>query len=242
MEFVKTFTNSLMEVPEVISADAKAPEKLDVHRLKAEQQATLASPRRRYGPPARGLFVLLDLVYGKRRTLSKFKVLEVVARVPYQAWEHVSYVAVTHRYSRPMFARRIFERVAESRAQQDNEQWHLLILEELVDESGRREGFIKFRVFPQVLAFVYYHLSWLLYAMRPKWSYRLNADFEDHAEHEYALFVDESPDLELVPYEGLFADSYGRFDTRADLFRQIGHDERVHKQESLARMADARFR
>jgi hypothetical protein len=32
------------------------------------------------------------------------------------------------------------------------------------------------------------------------------------------------------------------FESLADLFRQIGHDERVHKQESLAQMRQAHFR
>jgi ubiquinol oxidase len=218
------------------------PPKLGRHQLRIEQQRTLATPRRNYGPLARGLFALLDVIYGRPRTLSKFKVLEVVARVPYQAWEHVAYVAVTHRYSRPTFARRIFERVHESRDQQDNEQWHLLILEELVDRSGRRENFVRYRLLPQALAFVYYQLSWLLYVLHPAWSYALNADFEDHAEHEYALFVEEHPELDDEPYEGQFAEEYGRFATLSDLFRQIGHDERVHKHESLARMGDPRFR
>lgn len=218
------------------------PPKLTPEELRTEQVRTLASGRRRYGLAARALFALMDLAYGRDRSLSKFKVLEVVARVPYQAWEHVAYVAVTHRYSRPRFARRIFERVHRSRVQQDNEQWHLLILEELVDEEGRREGFLRFRVLPQLLAFTYYHLSWLLYVIRPAWSYGLNADFEDHAEHEYALFVQEHPELEDIPYDGLFADEYGHFRSRADLFRQIGHDERWHKQESLDLLAEPRFR
>jgi len=166
---------------------AGSPPKLAPERLRAEQEATLATPRRRYGPAARALFVLLDVVYGKPRSLSKFKVLEVIARVPYQAWEQVAYVAVTHRYSRPTFARRIFDRVGESRAQQDNEQWHLLILEDLVERSGKRENFVRYRLFPQLIALVYYHLSWALYVISPAWSYALNVDFEDHAEHEYAL-------------------------------------------------------
>lgn len=218
------------------------PPKLTSDQLRAEQAVTLAAPRRRYGPAARLLFALLDLLYGRPRTLSKFKVLEVVARVPYQAWESVAYVAVTHRYSRPTFARRIFERVNESREQQDNEQWHLLILEELVETSGKRESFFLYRVIPQALAFGYYQLSWLLYALNPRWSYGLNADFEDHAEHEYALFVGENPGFEDRPYEGLFVEEYGRFDSIGDLFRQIGHDERVHKEESLVRMDEPRFR
>ncbi len=232
------FTNGAEEAR---SSPTGPPPKLTAPDLKAEQAVTMASPRRRYGPAARVLFTLLDLLYRRSRTLSKFKVLEVVARVPYQAWENVAYVAVTHRYSRPTFARRIFERVHESWEQQDNEQWHLLILEELVEASGKRESFLRYRVVPQALAFAYYQLSWLLYALNPRWSYGLNADFEDHAEHEYALFVHETPELENRPYDGLFVDEYGHYESVADLFRQIGHDERVHKQESLDRMDEPRF-
>ena len=77
--------------------------------LKIEQENTLKSPRRNYGLLARGLFVTLDLFYGKKRTLSKFKVLEVIARVPYQSWEHVAYIAMTHTYGEPHFARRVFD-------------------------------------------------------------------------------------------------------------------------------------
>lgn len=220
----------------------EGPAKLTPEDLRTEWEATLSQPRRRYSKAAQSLFVLLDVVYGRPRSLSKFKVLEVIARVPYQAWEHVAYVAVTHRYSRPTFARRIFERVSESRDQQDNEQWHLLILEDLVERSGKRENFVRYRLFPQVIAMAYYYLSWFLYVLQPAWSYRLNADFEDHAEHEYAEFVQENPALDETPYDGPFVEEYGAYATLGDLFRQIGHDERVHKQESLARMAEPRFR
>ncbi len=183
----------------------------------------------------------MDLVYGKKRTFKKFKVLEVIARVPYQAWEHVAYIAITHTYEKPDFARRIFDVVQESRAQQDNEQWHLLILEELIHKRGTRENFFLYRLLPQLAAFAYYHLSWLLYVIKPALSYSLNADFEDHAEHEYMRFVAENPDLEERPFESSFTAEYGDFKSLADLFRQIGYDERIHKEESLARIAQARF-
>ena len=209
--------------------------------LKREQERTLARPRLRYGVPARLLFLTFDLLYGRKRTLTKFKILEVVARVPYQAWEHAAYIAITHKYASPDFARRIHERVQESRAQQDNEQWHLLILEEQVQKQGVRERFVLDRLVPQLLAFAYYQLSWLLYVVRPAWSYRLNAHFEDHAEHEYMHFVAENPDLEAPPFESIFEDDYGRFASLADLFRRIALDEREHMQESLDRIAEARF-
>jgi hypothetical protein len=209
--------------------------------LREQQQRTLASPRRRYAIAARMLFVSMDLLYGRKRSLAKFKVLEIVARVPYQAWEQVAYITLTHRYNRLHFARRVFERVNESRAQQDNEQWHLLIIQELLDEGEEPDRLIRHRLVPQAIAFAYYQLSVLLFIVRPKWSYRLNADFEDHAEHEYARFVDENPRLSQRPYDGVFAEDYGRFASLADLFRQIGHDERIHKLESLERMSQPRF-
>jgi ubiquinol oxidase len=92
-----------------------------------------------------------------------------------------------------------------------------------------------------MLAFAYYQLSWFLYAVRPAWSYQLNADFEDHAEHEYALLVTEHPEWEGERFESGFAEDYASVTTVADLFRQISYDERAHKQESVARMAAPRF-
>ena len=209
--------------------------------LRAEQAQTLRTPRRRCGLLARALFLMMDVCYGRPRTLSKFKVLEVIARVPYQSWEHVAYIAMTHTYSRPHFARRIFEFVKESRQQQDNEQWHLLILEEMVQVRGIRERFFWHRVVPQIMAFLYYHISWLLYVLKPSWSYALNADFEDHAEHEYMLFVQEHAEFEREPFVSDFREEYGAVESVADLFRRIGLDERLHKEESLDRIAHARF-
>ncbi|MBB2892003.1 hypothetical protein [Flexivirga oryzae] len=130
-----------------------APPHLDHDALVAAQRETLASPRRRYGIAARGLFSLLDVLYGRRRTLSKFKMLELVARVPDQSWEQVAYIAVTQVHQQTGMARRIHDRVLESRAQQDNEQWHLLILEELISQSGFQESRLKYYWVPQGIAF-----------------------------------------------------------------------------------------
>jgi ubiquinol oxidase len=216
-------------------------ERLAGPALRREQERTLGTPRMRYRVLARLLFVGMDLVYGRRRTLSKFKVLELIARVPYQAWEQVAYVAMTHTARHPGFARRIFDRVRESRQQQDNEQWHLLILEDLLAQQGVREGFLKYWLIPQMVAFAYYQIVWLLYVVRPAAAYRLNAEFEDHAEHEYMEYVREHPEFEREPFVSFLSADYGPFDSLADLFRQIAYDERVHKEESLARVAQPRF-
>ena len=216
-------------------------ERLTSEALKREQERTLSTPRLRYSLLARVLFVGMDILYGRRCTLSKFKVLELIARVPYQAWEQVAYVAMTHTSSDPGFARRVFDRIRESRQQQDNEQWHLLILAELIVLRGLREGFVRFWLIPQFIAFIYYQIVWLLYVVSPSWGYRLNAEFEDHAEHEYMEFVREHPELEQEPWVSVLSADYGAFNSLADLFRQIGYDERVHKEESLARLQAPRF-
>jgi len=54
-------------------------------------------------------------------------------------------------------------------------------------------------------------------------------------------FVQEHPRMEEEPFESEFEKDYGHFNSLADLFRQIGYDERVHKQESLERIEHARF-
>ncbi len=107
------------------------PRRLTHEELRRAQAQTLEAPRRRYGIAARILFRSLDMVYGKPLTLSKFKVLELIAR---------------------------------------------------------------------------------------------NADFEDHAEHEYMNMVAENSDWDSTPFESSFADDFGHFASLADVFRQIGHE------------------
>ncbi len=203
------------------------------------QTKELSSPRRQYSLAARALFVSMDLVYGKERTLEKFRVLEVVARVPYQAWESVAYVALTHTSRRTDFARRIYDRARAARLEQDNEQWHLLILEELT--AAQRRTWIRGRLIPQILALVYYQVSWILYVIRPKWSYALNADFEDHAAHEYALLVREHPEWEDQDFASDLEGDFGSYRSLADVFRQIGYDEQLHREESEVMMRAPRF-
>ena len=236
-----TRSTSLLGSPSTF-ANALAPTPSGV--LRAAEQETLATPRRRYGLLARALFSTLDLVYGRTASLERFVVLELVARVPYQAWENVGYVAISHVHHRPAFARRIFDYVRESRAQQDNEQWHLLILEELVARRAagtRSRSWARFRLIPQLLALVYYHVSWILYVLQPRWSYALNADFEDHAEHVYMRFVAEHPELDAEPWDSALAADYGSYATVGDVLRRIALDERAHRDESLARIETARF-
>jgi ubiquinol oxidase len=178
------------------------PPKLTPPQLRTAQAETLDAPRLRYSLLARALFTSMDLAYGRTRTIVKFTMLEFIARVPYQAWERMGYLALARYRGQSALARRVFERIVESRADQDNEQWHLLILQDLVQRRGLRQSFLLHRLAPWLVAFLFYHVSWLLFVIRPDWSYRLNADFEDHAEHEYMAYVAEHPELETQPDPG----------------------------------------
>jgi ubiquinol oxidase len=83
--------------------------RLSPAQLIDEQAVTLNSVRRIAWAPSKALFAAMDIVYGRKRTLEKFRVLELVARVPYQAWENVAYIAMTHTAKTPGFARRVFD-------------------------------------------------------------------------------------------------------------------------------------
>ena len=209
--------------------------------LTAEQEVTLKTPRMKPGSAAKILFKLMDAVYGKSANLSKFLVLEIVARMPYAAWENVSYVAITHTHAKPKFARKIHDEVLHARHEQDNETWHLLILEELTENKEKPYGYIRTKIIPQVLAFVYYQISWILYAIKPRLSYQLNAEFEDHAEHEYMQYVKDHPEHDDEVWVSEFKDDYGQFETVSNVLLNIGLDERVHKIRSLELIDKARF-
>jgi hypothetical protein len=216
------------------------PPKLSSDELWGAQQETLSIPRMRYGLLARMMFKPVDLLYGRQGSFTKFAMLEIIARVPYQAWERMGYWAVQRHAGRSAVARRVFDRIVEARADQDNEQWHLLIMQDFIQRQGLKQGWLRHKLVPWFIAFFYYHMSWLLFLVRPELSYRLNAEFEDHAEHEYMTFVSEHPELESMPDPGTYADEYGRYSSVADLLRQIGHDERTHKLDGLAKADKAR--
>jgi hypothetical protein len=56
-------------------------------------------------------------------------------------------------------ARAIYRRVQQARDQQDNEQWHLFILEDMLDQRERPIGRLRYRFLPQMIAFFYYQVA-----------------------------------------------------------------------------------
>ena len=58
---------------------------------------------------------------------------------------------------------------------------------------------------------------------------------------EEALLVREHPEWETAPFESQFQDDFGAYDSLADMFRQIGYDEALHRQESEIMMTQPRY-
>jgi ubiquinol oxidase len=78
--------------PTISPAEAvhATPPRLGAAELRAAQHTTLQGPRLRYDIASRLLFAFIDLVYGRAASLRKFRALEVLARVPYHAWERAA--------------------------------------------------------------------------------------------------------------------------------------------------------
>lgn len=213
------------------------PPTLSPSVLRREQRATLGSRRQRRNPITFVLFLTIDVLYGRRASLRKFLVLEHLAQIPYRSWERVAQRRIARTHGRSRLARRIQERVAEARSQHDNEQWHMLVIEELIARRGDRLGRFRFRILPRLIAGPWQLLTWVLHLVKPSWSYALNAAFEDHAEHEYMRFVASNPAFDTQVFGGELSDRWGHAVTVGDVLRQIGHDERCHKLESRAAAA-----
>ena len=206
--------------------------------LRAEHRKTMAAPVLKPNLILKSMYIMMDLIYGFGRTLPKFKVIEMLARYPYMAWENRSYHRITNRYARRAFTDKQSSdddvRLIEmGRKDQDNEQWHLMIVEDIMRQKNVKLGWLRSSLIPRVMAWTYHHLTRLLYYVKPAWSFAMNARFESHAEHEYMHLVEANPAWEDEPVETAYFQYYPRQKTLADLFRRIGLDERDHMNESL---------
>jgi ubiquinol oxidase len=215
------------------------PPTLSPDALRREQHITLTTPRAPRNIVVSVLNLVVSLLYGRRASLPKFLVLEHLAQVPYRSWERIAQRRIARTRGRSTLARRIQTRIADARHQQDNEQWHMLVLEELLARRGHRLGRLRYRLVPRLMAAPWQLAAWILHLVKPRWSYLLNAAFEDHAEREYMRFVAANPALERVLFTSELADRWDHPVTVADVLRQIGHDERMHRLDSEHAAHDA---
>lgn len=206
--------------------------------LKAEQEKTLRTPVMKSNLILKSMFLMMDILYGFKRTLPKFMIIEVLARYPYWAWENGGYKIVTKSHTKRKWATRKESDLALylidlGRDSQDNEQWHLMLIQDIMRQKEMRLGWLKMKCIPRFLAGTYYYLTRFMWAMNPKWSFRMNAAFESHAEHEYMKLVHENPEWEHETVDSEYFQFYPTQTSMANLFRRIGLDERDHMNHSL---------
>ncbi|HNX68603.1 MAG TPA: alternative oxidase [Candidatus Omnitrophota bacterium] len=206
--------------------------------LKAEQERTLATPKLPANAILRFMFWQFDVLYGKPRSLPKVLVLEILARYPYWAWENGGYHLLSKLYSNTKkpdgeTVEQALRHIQMGREAQDNEQWHMLLWADLCHQRGIRLNPVYHFLMPKVMTLVYFWITRIMYWLNPVWSFKMNAAFESHAEHEYMLYAQEHPEFEKMPVETEWFRIYPRQKSLADLVRRVGLDERDHMNHSL---------
>ena len=206
--------------------------------LRAEQERTLSTPVLPANLILKSMYLTFDLLYGRARTLPKVKVLEILARYPYWAWEWGGYLRLSRAYSSSKYGtvqdiELPLRHIEMGRDLQDNEQWHLMLVEDIMRQKGSKQGWFRMCLMPRLLSFVYYYMTRIMYKIRPSWSFAMNAAFESHAEHEYMKMSKEHPEWDDEPLDSHYFRFYPRQETLGDLMRRIALDERDHMYDSL---------
>jgi ubiquinol oxidase len=201
--------------------------------LKKEQKASAKRQRYRYSLAAKVFFLSIDLVTGRTITLPKVKLIEILASIPYRSWEGRQYARMTRRYRDRALVHEARRIMMWAREAQDNEYWHLLVVNEKMKEDGIKDPWFLFQPVPLLMAGFYAVLMRVMALTSIRVAFLFNAQFEDHAEHVYAQFVEEHPEWERQPVNNEQVKERGEFSTWGEVFRRIGLDERDHMNMSF---------
>ena len=201
--------------------------------LRKEQQASMARPRYKYSAIARFFFFSMDVIVGRKTTLPKAKLLEILACIPYRAWESRQYARMTQHYKDQKLVQQASMIMTWGREAQDNEYWHLLVVNEKMKEDSINDPWYLFPQITFLMGASYALLTRAMAMFNIRRAFLFNAEFEDHAEHVYAQFVEEHTEWEEQPVQSDLVKKYGNVSTWADVFRRIGLDERDHMNSSF---------
>jgi ubiquinol oxidase len=203
--------------------------------LKREQEASLARPRYKYSLAARLFFAGMDLLTGPKTTPAKAKLIEMLASIPYREWEIRQYSRMTRGYRDAALVRQARRIAGWGRDAQDNEYWHLLVIQEKMKADALKDPWYLAQPIPWLVVWSYHVFAGLLALVSIRSAFLFNAEFEDHAEHVYAQFVAEHQEWESQPVNNAIVREYCAYaSTWADVFRRIGLDERDHRNRSFA--------
>lgn len=182
-----------------------------------------------------------NLVYGRDPSYGKFKAIEVIARIPYQSWEVMSYMLLTLFYANEKRALKLSKTSRFSRMAQDNETMHVVLLSQLVKKNGQ-DSIVKHTLIPLIFSFFYFAASCLLYLFSPRSALELNYLFEHHAFTQYDQFLKSyGEEMKTKPVMSDFLEFYGRHvKSEYELFASIRSDEIIHRNASAHRAEEYR--
>ncbi len=201
--------------------------------LKKEQKASLERPCLQYSIIAKVFFWGMDLITGKKTTVAKAKLIETLASIPYRAWEIYQYAIMTRVYKNLGLVKQASDIMNWSREAQDNEYWHLVVLEEKMKDDGAKDPWYLMQPIPWLIVLSYVIITRTMAFISIRAAFRFNAAFEDHAEHVYAQFVEDNPGLDDQPMTNTTVKEYADLATWGDIVRRIGLDERDHMNNSF---------
>jgi len=201
--------------------------------LKKEQKASLNRQCYKYSFAAKFFFFMMDIITGKKVTLAKVKLIETLASIPYRAWEIQQYERMTRKYQDKSFVQKARKIMIWGREAQDSEYWHLLVVNEKMKEDNLKDPWYLNSIFPFLMVSIYGLMSRILAIFSISRAFLFNAEFEDHAEHVYARFVEDHPEWDTQPVDSNLVKEYGDFQTWGDVFRRIGLDEHDHMNNSF---------
>ncbi|HMK92069.1 MAG TPA: hypothetical protein VK576_03640 [Thermoleophilia bacterium] len=201
--------------------------------LRMEQESSRARPRYPYSAVARLMYRAMDTLTGAPTTLAKARLVELLAPIPYRAYENAQHARMALGFEDAALVGEGRAIVEWAREAEDNEYWHLRVVNEKLRQEAVQDPRYMARPVPFLLLRSYAVAMWVLTRLSRRRAFLLNAELEDHSEHVYAELVHDHPEWDDQPVESALVREFGSFDSWADVFRRIGLDERDHMNASL---------
>jgi hypothetical protein len=175
-----------------------------------------------------------NVVYGSEPSYLKFRAVEVIARVPYHSWASAAYTLLTLCYANEAKAIQLSGVAKYARLAQDNETMHVVVISHLAQKEGHA-GFICYTLIPMLFAFFYFWSSYILFLVKPRYSYELNFMFENHAFLQYDRFLEiYGEELKRKHVQSDFLEWYGRHPrNQYEFFLSVRNDEIIHRNTSI---------
>lgn len=230
----------LFKMNDDYEAHEKLVKELNDDKLRAEYAQPLNKYKPGLVPSILGWLLVFsgNLVYGAKPSYAKFKAVEVIARIPYQSWESVSYTLLTSFYGNEKYAIRLCKMAAFGRFAQDNETMHVVVISDIVRKL-KKDGFFRHTLIPLLFSFFYFWVIYLVYIFSNRAALELNYLFESHAYSQYQKFLElYGEELKQRPVNSEFLQFYGReVRSEYELFESIRNDELIHRNRSIREIA-----